>query len=239
MNGERKHEPSIIYYDIASLVTTSFSLLEMSLCRIAQSLDKGASNSHAPAIPALEAFDYNPKPSLILRCDTFNNAIKGLAQKSGYEENLSADCFRRAYTKNVARSTTVAETRTGLGQQSDQALGHYLSGMVFLDSQSVIRNRPQRTDLLGKHTSMMATRKLCAPQPPGSQLDGPIRDLALPSAEGDDLIVEFSSMTPSERYERRRQSRKKAFRKEREKSFDDDQPKKHKMLSIPQCSPSR
>jgi hypothetical protein len=37
----------------------------------------------------------------ILTYNCFNNMLKGLRQRAGYEERLSAYCFRRAYTKAV------------------------------------------------------------------------------------------------------------------------------------------
>jgi hypothetical protein len=124
----------------------------------------------------------------------------------------SSAATERVTCKRIG-STTTAETQTGMGQQSDQALGHCLSGIVFLDSRSMIHNRPQRTGLLEKHTPMMATRNLCAPQPPRFQLVGFVRDLALPGAEDDDEIVKLSSMSSSEQYETRRQCREKTFKR--------------------------
>lgn len=37
----------------------------------------------------------------ILSYDAFNNALKGLGQRAGYEENVSAYCFRRAFARNI------------------------------------------------------------------------------------------------------------------------------------------
>jgi hypothetical protein len=37
----------------------------------------------------------------ILSYDAFNNALKGLSQRAGYEENVSAYCFRRAFARNI------------------------------------------------------------------------------------------------------------------------------------------
>jgi hypothetical protein len=37
----------------------------------------------------------------VLTYDTFNQALKGLGQRAGYEENLSAYCFRRAFARTI------------------------------------------------------------------------------------------------------------------------------------------
>jgi hypothetical protein len=37
----------------------------------------------------------------ILSYDAFNNALKGLGQRAGYEENMSAYCFRRAFARSI------------------------------------------------------------------------------------------------------------------------------------------
>ena len=39
--------------------------------------------------------------SRVLTYDTFNCALKGLGQRAGYEENLSAYCFRRAFARSI------------------------------------------------------------------------------------------------------------------------------------------
>jgi hypothetical protein len=57
-----------------------------------------------------------------------------------------------------------------MGHRDNEPMGFYVSGLVGIDSQSMVRDRPQRAGLLEQHISMMAKRNLFAPQPPGSQL---------------------------------------------------------------------
>jgi hypothetical protein len=37
----------------------------------------------------------------ILSYDPFNNLLKGLGQRAGYEESMTAYCFRRAYARSI------------------------------------------------------------------------------------------------------------------------------------------
>jgi hypothetical protein len=57
-----------------------------------------------------------------------------------------------------------------MGHRDNEPMGFYISGLVGIDSQSMVRDRPQRTDLLEQHISMTAKRNLFAPQPLGSQV---------------------------------------------------------------------
>jgi hypothetical protein len=57
-----------------------------------------------------------------------------------------------------------------MGHTSDETMGCYTSGLVGNDSQSMVRGREQKQDLLDENSLMMAKRNLLAPQPPGSQL---------------------------------------------------------------------
>jgi hypothetical protein len=123
-----------------------------------------------------------------------------------------------------------------MGHRGADPMGYYISGVVGIDSQSMVRGRPQRVDLLEKHTSMMARRNLWAPKPPGSQLVKLTQKSDVPDNE---QVMELDPLTPSQHYEIRRQSRNKAYRKEREDFFEGDRSPSTEAISVPQRSPSR
>jgi hypothetical protein len=56
--------------------------------------------------------------SRVLTYDAFNSALKGLGQRAGYEENLSAYCFRRAFARTMFSMLThcTVHPRTNSGQ---------------------------------------------------------------------------------------------------------------------------
>jgi hypothetical protein len=98
----------------------------------------------------------------------------------------------------------------------------YLSSVVGIDTQSIVHGRPQQTALIESHTSMMSSRQLLAPKPPGSQLiDASTRNRFDPTAKSSDSdLVAVADLSPSQQYELRRQSRKRMYHKERESFFN-------------------
>jgi hypothetical protein len=83
---------------------------------------------------------------------------------------------------------------------------------------------------------MMAKRNLFAPTPPGSQLTELVHKAPIP-AEVD--VMEVTTLTSSEHYEIRRQSRNKAYRKKREEFFEEGGIAPAETVSVPQRLPSR
>lgn len=81
---------------------------------------KDLASQKVPAGALTYRFRYKPEPlerpimrsthpngslseNRVLTYDTSNCALKGLGQRSGYEENLSAYCFRRAFARSIFR----------------------------------------------------------------------------------------------------------------------------------------
>jgi hypothetical protein len=113
------------------------------------------------------------------------------------------------------------QRRTLLGHSLDETACYYVSGLIAIDSQSVIYGREQNTKLINENTSMMSKRNLLAPMPPGSQLT----DRAIPKVTETNMnITEVALVdrTPSQEYALRRQSRKLAYRRQREAFFEGD-----------------
>lgn len=107
-----------------------------------------------------------------------------------------------------------------MGHSNDDTVMYYISGIVGVDSQSMVHGRDQRSALIDENTSMMSKRNLLAPMPPGSQLtDRPT--MAIPTRYDRPVaVVTISERTPSKEYSLRRQSRTVAFRKKREEFFE-------------------
>jgi hypothetical protein len=57
-----------------------------------------------------------------------------------------------------------------MGHSNDDTVMYYISGIIGVDSQSMVHGRDQRTELIEENTSMMSKRNLLALMPPGSQL---------------------------------------------------------------------
>ncbi|KAK1912689.1 hypothetical protein P3342_004625 [Pyrenophora teres f. teres] len=153
----------------------------------------------------------------ILTYNCFNNMLKGIGQRAGYEDRLSAYWFRRAYAKAVEKTATPAQRRLFMGHTNDDTVMYYISGIVGVDSQSMVYRREQKSELIDENTSMMLKRNLLAPMPPGSQLtDRLSRNADLT----DGPVVTLPERTPSQEYALRRQSRKVAYRKQRGDFFD-------------------
>ncbi|KAF1935092.1 hypothetical protein EJ02DRAFT_486881 [Clathrospora elynae] len=156
----------------------------------------------------------------ILTYNCFNNMLKGIGQRAGYEDRLSAYCFRRAYAKAVEKTATPAQRRLLMGHSNNDTVMYYISGIVGIDSQSMVHGRDQRTELIEENSSMMSKRNLLAPMPPGSQLTnrGSIARAIKP--DNPVSVVTLSEHTPKEEYALRRQSRTVAYRKQRENFFE-------------------
>ncbi|KAF2849805.1 hypothetical protein T440DRAFT_490368 [Plenodomus tracheiphilus IPT5] len=161
----------------------------------------------------------NPDGSLsesrVLTYDTFNCALKGLGQRAGYKENLSAYCFRRAFARTIFNTGTAQQQRILMNHKGDQSMGFYTSGIVGVDTQAMIRGKSQRTQFLERHISMLGNRRLDAPQPPGSRLI----EVARAPAPADDNV--FDVVTASGLYSLKKQARHKAYWKKREDFFED------------------
>ncbi|KAF1941090.1 hypothetical protein EJ02DRAFT_378356, partial [Clathrospora elynae] len=71
--------------------------------------------------------------SRVVTYSAFNNTLKGLGQRAGYEENLSAYCFRRAFARTIRKTATSQEQRQLMSHQGEQPMGYYTSGMVGID----------------------------------------------------------------------------------------------------------
>ncbi|CAE7020873.1 DUF3435 domain containing protein [Pyrenophora teres f. teres] len=175
--------------------------------------------SEAKQRPILRSINPNGTVSdnEILTYNCFNNMLKGIGQRAGYEDRLSAYWFRRAYAKAVEKTATPAQRRLFMGHTNDDTVMYYISGIVGVDSQSMVYRREQKSELIDENTSMMLKRNLLAPMPPGSQLtDRLSRNADLT----DGPVVTLPERTPSQEYALRRQSRKVAYRKQRGDFFD-------------------
>jgi hypothetical protein len=133
-------------------------------------------------------------------------------------------------------TATLQQRQMLMGHRDNEPMGFYISGLVGIDSQNIVRGRPQRAGLLEQHISMMAKRNLFAPTPPGSQLTELVHKAPIP-AEVD--VMEVTTLTSSEHYEIRRQSRNKAYRKKREEFFEEGGIAPAETVSVPQRLPSR
>lgn len=102
-----------------------------------------------------------------------------------------------------------------MNHTGDKTMGFYTSGIIGVDTQSMIRGKPQRAQFMEKHISMMGKRRLDAPQAPGAQL-AETAEVATPA---DDNI--FDIVTASGRYSMKRQARHKAYWKKREDFYED------------------
>jgi hypothetical protein len=98
-----------------------------------------------------------------------------------------------------------------MGHTNDGTFQSYISSLVGIDTQSVIHGREQRVELISFNSSMMRTRNLLAPMPPGSRLT------EMPPQKE----VHILGATPAQQYAKRRQARREAFREERVHFFED------------------
>jgi hypothetical protein len=103
-----------------------------------------------------------------------------------------------------------------MGHTNDNTMSYYISGLVGIDSQSMVRGRAQRVELLDENCSMMARRNLLAPQPPGSQLV----DQAFKPIES--KTVSLVVLSPRQEYDMRRQRRNKMYVKTRKRFWEND-----------------
>lgn len=130
-----------------------------------------------------------------------------------------------------------------MGHTNDETVQYYISGLVGLDSQSMVRGREQRLELISENTSMMLKRNLLAPKPPGSQLtDLPFSKEVIKNVVADDYdIMTVPALTPAQEYDIRRKSRKKAYNQKRNDFFSGtgESPKEGSSAFTPSRSPSR
>jgi hypothetical protein len=107
-----------------------------------------------------------------------------------------------------------------MGHSNDDTVMYYISGIVGVDSQSMVHGRDQRTELIEENTSIMSKRNFLALMPPGSQLTN---RGSIAKAIGPDnpvLVVTLSQHTLKEDYALQQQSRTVAYRKQREDFFE-------------------
>jgi hypothetical protein len=108
-----------------------------------------------------------------------------------------------------------------MGHSNDDTVMDYISGIVGVDSQSMVHGRDQRTELIEENnTSMMSKRNLLAPLPPGSQLTDRASIARAIEPNIPVAVVTLSERTPKEEYALRRQSRTVAYRKQRKDFFE-------------------
>ncbi|KAF1840091.1 uncharacterized protein K460DRAFT_371308 [Cucurbitaria berberidis CBS 394.84] len=138
--------------------------------------------------------------------DSLNSILKNVGQRAGYQEKLSAYCFRRAFARAVEKVATALERRTLLSHNSDSTGQSYVSGFVGIDCQSIVLGEEQRPKLYDEASSMMAKRNLLAPRPSGSTLTEPRRV----------IDVTMSSLSSAQMYQLRRRGRAEAYQKDRE-----------------------
>ncbi|KAF1359292.1 hypothetical protein EJ07DRAFT_156196 [Lizonia empirigonia] len=114
---------------------------------------------------------------------------------------------------------TATQRRTLMGHKYDDTAQYYVSGFIGIDSQSIIHGREQCLELYKESSSMMANRNLLAPKPPGSILTEPPCERApkLPQEKGmsSPNVVSAMSLSTTQEYELRRQTRERAYQKDR------------------------
>ncbi|KAF1359213.1 hypothetical protein EJ07DRAFT_121068 [Lizonia empirigonia] len=240
--NNKKHSPIMLLYEEATMrsmcpVThfialaladgvfedcNSFQDIEAKKLPLGSSLYRYRYKPEAKKRPILQSLckDGSISENGILTYNCFNNMLKGIGQRAGYEDRLSAYCFRRAYAKAVERTATPAQRRLLMGHSNDDTVMYYISGIVGIDSQSMVHGRDQRTELIDENVSMMAKRNLFAPMPPGSQLTDRASRPEATETDRDVTVVTLSKRTPREEYASRRQSRTVAYRKRREAFFE-------------------
>jgi hypothetical protein len=136
-----------------------------------------------------------------------------------------------------------------MGHRSNDTIEYYKTGIQDIDTQAIIRGRPQRFELIEESISMLDNRDLAAPQPPGARLiDIASRlpqvnrvdfgaheesDSSNDSASDDSLdhdieekeenalptVLSVTRLTAAQQYYARRQSRNKAYQKQRIEYF--------------------
>ncbi|PZD37947.1 DUF3435 domain containing protein [Pyrenophora tritici-repentis] len=190
--NNKKHSPTMLLYEEATMRSMcpvtyfialaladgvfdsckTFEDIEAKELPLGSSLYKYRYKPEAKQRPILRSISPNGTVSKndILTYNCFNNMIKGIGQRAGYEERLSAYCFRRAFAKAVEKTATPAQRRLLMGHTNDDTVMYYISGLVGIDSQSMVHGREQKSELIDENTSMMLKRNLLAPMPPGSQL---------------------------------------------------------------------
>jgi hypothetical protein len=57
-----------------------------------------------------------------------------------------------------------------MGHRSNDTIEYYKTGIQDIDTQAIIRGRPQRFELIEESISVLDNRDLAAPQPPGARL---------------------------------------------------------------------
>ena len=119
----------------------------------------------------------------------------------------------------VIGTATPAQRRLLMGHTNDDTAMYYISGMVGIDSQSMVHGREQRKQLIEENYSMMAKRNLLTPMPPNSQLIDRSNSLKAQEAKKEAPTVALLDRTPKQEYAFRRQSRSTAYRKQREAFF--------------------
>ena len=119
---------------------------------------------------------------------------------------------------------TATQRRTLMGHKYEDTAQYYVSGFIGIDSQSIIHEREQCLDLYKESSSMMANRNLLAPRPPGSTLTEPPCERATQTlqekGEGSSKVVSTMLLSATQGYELRRQSREKAYQKNRREYLD-------------------
>ncbi|KAF2274582.1 uncharacterized protein EI97DRAFT_444049 [Westerdykella ornata] len=106
----------------------------------------------------------------IWKFNSISNMLIGLGQRAGYEENLTAYCFRRVFSNTIDKAVSQAQRRQLIGHCEDGTFQHYISRIVGADTQSLAQGCTPNQALIEEATSMKARRNLLAPMPPGSQL---------------------------------------------------------------------
>ena len=111
-----------------------------------------------------------------------------------------------------------------MGHKYEDTAQYYVSGFIGIDSQSIIHEREQCLDLYKESSSMMANRNLLAPKPPGSMLTESPYERTIhvleEKEERNPKVVSTMLLSATQEYELRRQSREKAYQKDRQEYLE-------------------
>jgi hypothetical protein len=105
-----------------------------------------------------------------------------------------------------------------MGHSNKDTAQYYVSDFVALDGQSIAHGFKERLHLYRDSSSMMASRNLFAPRPPGSTLTEVSHKTAeTPTASEKDVrVVPTIVLSAAQEYGLRRQSRQRAYQKTRQ-----------------------
>ncbi|KAF1937317.1 hypothetical protein EJ02DRAFT_437966 [Clathrospora elynae] len=107
----------------------------------------------------------------IMSAHSMLDYLKSLCSRCGYKGTVTCYSFRRGFANAIDGKVSQGRMKQVLGHKSDQIFQSYITSVIGIDTQNVVRQKPEDSTHVDFSRSIALTRDVAAPRPQGSLLD--------------------------------------------------------------------